>query len=141
MAWIEEERFADVLILASVDAAFRTDAEMQYVHRSRSTPQTQLRPPHATSTPLAARAAALPTFGDAPLPPVPGGGLTRTYLAHAPPTALALLQFCAEGDNRGDAHTLAAAAARLCGVSVAHWREPGSWRTLFGAAPDPQLYG
>lgn len=75
------------------------------------------------------------------MPPIPGGGMTRTYLEHAPPTTLALLQFSAEGDNRGDAYALAAEAARLCRVPIEKWCEPDSWRTLFGPAPDQQLYG
>lgn len=83
----------------------------------------------------------LPVFGTTPLPPVPGGGLMRTYLAHAPPCTLAVLQFCAEGDNRGDAYALAADAVRVCRVSVTAWREPESWASLYGAAPEQQLYG
>ncbi|KAI3628078.1 hypothetical protein CBS14141_002079 [Malassezia furfur] len=75
-AWIEEAGFAEVLIIASMDAAFRTDAEMH-------TAQWKLCPPKATDTPLAAAAAHLPTFGDTPLPPIPGGGMTRTPRACA----------------------------------------------------------
>lgn len=108
---------------------------------SPSTPQVQLRPPKAVET-AASKLAEVPRLGDADtLPPVPGGGMTRAYLEAGPPTMLALLQFCAEGDNRGDAYALAESAARLCRIPRPALREPESWKTLFGGAPEPSLYG
>ena len=49
------------------------------------------------------------------VPPIPGGGPAQAYLRAAPKHVAALLMFCAEGDNRGDAQELALRAADLCG--------------------------
>ncbi|WFC93578.1 hypothetical protein MBRA1_000199 [Malassezia brasiliensis] len=80
-AWIEQAGFAEVLILASMDAAFRTDAEMH-------TALWKLRPVEANDIPLAKAAAHLPTFGDVPLPPIPGGGMARTSVPKATTAAM-----------------------------------------------------
>lgn len=57
------------------------------------------------------------------------------------PTA-SILQFVLEGDNRADAGYLAAVVAKVIGVDVAQWRQPGSWTDgLFGTPHDQSLYG
>lgn len=75
------------------------------------------------------------------VPPIPGGGPAQAYLRAAPKHVAALLMFCAEGDNRGDAQELALRAADLCGEPLAGpLAEPPSWACLFGGAPEPLLY-
>ena len=80
------------------------------------------------------------------LPAIPGGGLMRRLLESVPagwaiPTA-SILQFVLEGDNRADAGYLAAVVAKVIGVDVAQWRQPGSWTDgLFGTPHDQSLYG
>lgn len=59
-------------------------------------------------------------------PHIPGGGLTRRILIEAAtetegvaaPDLGALLMFCSEGDNRGDAHALARAVSLLLGLDI-----------------------
>lgn len=81
------------------------------------------------------------------IPFIPGGGLTRRILATSHsfniPVA-ALLQFVVEGDNRGDAHLLAAVTTKILGVDggITQWRQPLSWQQgLFGTPHDQTLYG
>ncbi|WFD42702.1 hypothetical protein MPSI1_001350 [Malassezia psittaci] len=135
MEWIKEAKLANILVLATLDAAFRSDAEMM-------TSQWKYMSSTAATSPLTDRAERLPMYADGnPSPPMPGAEITQIYLQNAPSTTLALLQFCAEGDNREDAYQLAESAARICGVSVDRWFEPKSWQSLFGPKPDQQLYG
>ncbi|KZT21425.1 hypothetical protein NEOLEDRAFT_1121269 [Neolentinus lepideus HHB14362 ss-1] len=91
-----------------------------------------------------------PSSESTTIPFIPGGGLTRRFLSVIStttpwkvPTA-SLLQFVMEGDNRGDAHLLAAVVAKVLGIDtlIPEWRQPGSWqRGLFGAGYDQSLYG
>jgi proteasome assembly chaperone 2 len=52
-----------------------------------------------------------------------------------------------EGDHREDAKLLATAVARILGDDVLKrlpkegWKEPGSWKGLFGTGVDSELYG
>ncbi|KAL9939274.1 hypothetical protein V8E36_002087 [Tilletia maclaganii] len=121
--WSKSVGIAQILVLSSLDAALRVDAEMD-------TPLVQLlATSSASSSPLLKTLAhSFPTFNPqqatttlhAPrpssgedstaLPPLPGAGATRLFLranAAAEIPAGALLLFASEGDNRGDAHALA----------------------------------
>lgn len=87
-------------------------------------------------------------MSDTRIPFIPGGGLTRRILSSLPqtwsiPTA-ALLQFVLEGDNREDAHLLAAVVAKVLGIdhAISEWKRPGSWEQgLFGTPHEQTLYG
>lgn len=121
----------------------QTPSSCRYLCLSR-TPVCYLRPLHASDTPVATAAAALARFGNETetIPVLPGAGLAKTYLEAAPPSTTALLQFCAEGDNRGDAYELAQLVAKLTSLPAEIvWKEPQSWTSLFGGAPEPSLYG
>jgi hypothetical protein len=126
------------------------------VHRVAAAPA----PGHPAAAALAARAAAAagsarladipgdPPFAEGRLPPWPlmreceggggGGGGEAAPPSCAPPPpplpALALLAFAAEGDNAGDAASLASGAAGVLGVGVPEggWVAPRAWAALYG---------
>ncbi|WFD29242.1 hypothetical protein MSPP1_000249 [Malassezia sp. CBS 17886] len=94
MQWIQDAQFADVVILSSMDAAYRTDAEF-------STPLVYVRPPQAGPAPTARVQTLTTTFpafapaaGAAALPPLPGAGMARDYLNAAPANTAALSDRC-----------------------------------------------
>ena len=117
-------------------------------------------PGHPAAAALAARAAAAagsarladipgdPPFAEGRLPPWPlmreceggggGGGGEAAPPSCAPPPpplpALALLAFAAEGDNAGDAASLASGAAGVLGMGVPEggWVAPRAWAALYG---------
>ncbi|KAJ7188023.1 PAC2 family-domain-containing protein [Mycena filopes] len=156
LEFVKTSGVASALFLSGVDLSNRTDTQMQ-------TPTYQIRTTAASlsSTPLA-RLAELPipeytspvpqfplrdaeTEPDVPF--IPGGSLTRRILqtlSKSPssvPTA-AILQFVLEGDNRADAAMLASVVVAVLGLSIGGFKEPRSWKQgLFGAPPDPTLYG
>ncbi len=129
----------------------------------QSTPTHQIQPagPSLATSPLQKlNSLPIPTYttpvsqhprtgDDATLIPfIPGGGLTRRILTSLTqnwsiPTA-ALLQFVLEGDNREDAHLLAAVVAKALNVdhAISEWKRPGSWEQgLFGTPHEQTLYG
>ena len=79
---------------------------------------------------------------------VPGGGVAeRLHRACAETGAAccALLRFCSEGDNAGDALELARTLLSWpgllgTGVEAAELRGPPSWRALHGNRVDPSLF-
>ncbi|TFK44426.1 PAC2 family-domain-containing protein [Crucibulum laeve] len=156
--FIKSFGFAGVLFLSGVDLSNRTDSQML-------TPTYHIVPqnsPTLESSPLKdLLALPIPLYTspvlqkpqdgveqNAPVPFIPGGGLTRRILSSLPedwpiPTA-ALLQFVLEGDNRADANLLAAVTAKVIGQDslVKQWKQPSSWKEgLFGAPHDQTLYG
>ncbi|CAD6891449.1 unnamed protein product [Tilletia controversa] len=121
--WAKSAGIAQILVLSSLDAGLRVDAEMHIplVHllaspasRSSSSvlktlaqsfPAFQPQATHEDDLPP--RPKASPSSG---LPFLPGAGLTRLLLQAAAEDSLpvgALLMFAGEGDNRGDAHAMA----------------------------------
>lgn len=156
-AWIKQQGFSQVLILSSIDASLRVDDELQtpFVHavpeksRSSSTAVLDSLKEHFPAFQLA----------DADEKPPSGGRFSRlpssTGLATRLLTALssdegdavpvgALLLFAAEGDNRLDAHQLAAKAHGLISShSQPHgpFAEPNSWKGVYGNAYDQSVYG
>jgi len=159
LEFIDSSNFETVLFLSGVDLSDRTDAQMftttfhiipnqRHALRSPSLENiTSLSIPVYTS-PVLQRAEEGLEGSSAPIPFIPGGGLTRRILSALPetwstPTA-SLLQFALEGDNRGDARLLAAVTLKVVGldVSVNEWKQPKSWQVgLFGAPHDQSLYG
>ncbi|PFH53780.1 hypothetical protein AMATHDRAFT_136745 [Amanita thiersii Skay4041] len=155
--FIKRSGVGAVLFLSGVDVLNRTDSQM-------FTPIYQIQPKNApllASTPLQSlNAFPIPTYtspvsqhpsagdGATQIPFIPGGGLTRRILSSVPdgwgtPTAT-LLQFVLEGDNRADAHLLAAVVAKVVNPnSAAHeWKQPSSWNQgLFGTPHEQTLYG
>ncbi|KIM69806.1 hypothetical protein SCLCIDRAFT_13164 [Scleroderma citrinum Foug A] len=144
-----------VIFLAGVDMSNRTDSQML-------TPTTYIRPlssPALTSTPLTSLSALpIPPYSS-PVPQfvhpdqdlsgdpfIPGGGLTRRILSSIPDSwkipTVCLLQYVMEGDNRSDAHLLAAVAAKILNANVTSWIQPTTWgHGLFGSPHDQTLYG
>lgn len=122
MQWIRDAHFANVLILSSMDAAMRMGNEF-------ATPILHIRPLMADTTDLSdAIARALPAFKPATyqgegIPPLPGSGMTRMCLEHAPACTTAILMFCAEGDNRMDAHILARLVSDVCQLGLCTYGE------------------
>lgn len=143
-AWIQDAQFAQVLVLTSMDAALRTDKELPLTFvslrpRARDVP-SDAPLVHRVST--AFPAFAPPHTPEDAVPPVPGGGVTRTLLEHLPANSVALAMFCAEGENRPDAHALIGQVAKLLQLPLAEpLAEPPSWRTVYGEGPNPMLYG
>ena len=157
-SWIQQERFVQVLVIGSMDAGMRIDSEMDtpLVHVVSSTGAAAAAPPTDANL-FSFVTSKTPAFspkqmqqnnaGATGIPPLPGAGLTRKILstgvkaAQATPTA-ALLMFCAEGDNRGDAHALAGFLSKGVGVqSSKEFQEPRSWSGLFGTKYDQVLFG
>lgn len=110
----------------------------------------------AVDTPISMAASeALPSFKPhghefSGIPPLPGSGIARKLMSTAAPNTTALLMFCAEGDNRMDAHMLVEKVSKLCRLSLRTFYrltteiplpEPPSWKTLYGSAPEQLLYG
>ncbi|KAL7418823.1 hypothetical protein Q5752_006507 [Cryptotrichosporon argae] len=152
-AFVRDTAPAAVLVLTSLDAANQDDAQLL-------TPHQRLLPSSPVPAPLA-RLAALPALRlqlDPALPAptayppfLPAAGLTRRLLSALADDAVphgALAAWCVEGDNRGDAHALAAQALDVLGTPV-EITEPKSWAGLFGPAEgwsgglgaDAEIYG
>ncbi|TFK53630.1 hypothetical protein OE88DRAFT_1655846 [Heliocybe sulcata] len=164
LEFIASSGFGCVLFLSGVNPSNRSDAQMlvpTYHIIPFSSPSLQSTPLSSISG-LPIPAYSSPTtqypLADQPtassesnvIPFIPGGGVTRRILAAISaspamkvPTAC-LLQFVMEGDNRGDAHLLAAVVAKVLGADtlITEWKQPSSWqRGLFGAGHDQSLYG
>jgi proteasome assembly chaperone 2 len=81
------------------------------------------------------------------VPFIPGGGLTRRMLSSISTSnweipVASLVHFAVEGDNRADAVSLAGVVAKVLGIEVPLWKQPGSWQIgLFGTSHDQSLYG
>ncbi|WOO84684.1 Proteasome assembly chaperone 2 [Vanrija pseudolonga] len=144
------------LVLTSLDAANQDDAQLL-------TPHQAVVPPTPAPHPVLGRLAQLPalrltleTNTRAPAketttyPPfLPGAGLTRRILAAvADVPSGAVSAWVVEGDNRGDAHALAAVALGVLGIET-QITEPSTWKGLFGSADgwsggsglDAEIYG
>ena len=140
MHWIQEAGFSDVLIISSMDAAMRVDTEF-------STPILYKRPSEAQITHLSSAISQLyppfqpPAYNGPGIPPMPGSGITRMYLEHAPKCTTALIMFCSEGDNREDAHELVRHISAICHLGLQRCTEPPSWTFMYGSAPADLLYG
>lgn len=136
--WIAQSAFAETLWISSIDAAARTDAELE-------TPILSLFGA-APRTPLLTRLQEqYPPFAPSAtgVPHIPGALLTRKFVQQAPPNAGAVLFFAAEGDTRPHAHALASTIAHLLtpARTPPPFAEPPSWQYLFGNPPDSSLYG
>ncbi|KAK0568799.1 hypothetical protein OC861_001576 [Tilletia horrida] len=163
--WAKSAKIAQILILGTLDAALRVDAEMD-------TPLVHLTSPGASSSQSALlqqlpkccpqfrsdAAHGLPSPAQAAqnaVPYLPGAGLTRLWLqagGNDLPVG-ALLLFAHEGDNRGDAHMLAKVVVQFLsqagllsstqhkGPDVVDLKEPRSWLTVFGPQMDQAIYG
>jgi len=157
LEFINTSGVVSALFLSGVDLSNRTDSQMQTPTYQIRTTATSL-----SSTPLA-RLGELPipeytspvsqyplqsnNEAELDVPFIPGGSLTRRILqtlSKSPssvPTA-AILQFVLEGDNRADAALLASVVVAVLGLGITGFKEPPSWKQgLFGAPPDPTLYG
>ncbi|KAF8650409.1 hypothetical protein AX16_005216 [Volvariella volvacea WC 439] len=150
--FISNYAFSAVLILSGLEATDRSDDQM-------FVPTYYIRPNVSSTlenTPLL-RLESLPIYRspvpqqlggkEGPfIPFIPGGGLTRRILSSLPegwsiPT-IALVHYTLEGDNRADAHLLAAVTSKVLGIDQVSWTQPGSWgHGLFGAPPNQNLYG
>ncbi|KAN0062870.1 hypothetical protein ACQY0O_004691 [Thecaphora frezii] len=161
VTWIRSARFERVIILSSIDAAARTDQELStplltllptaprsatFQALSTSYPEFQIRPPPSHLPAPSPQAA-----GSIPI--IPGGGMTRKILStfqtlstekeqQGEQEVAALLLFCAEGDNRPDAHFFVHKLAHALGIEIEETLvEPTSWQGLFGAPLDQSMYG
>ncbi|EPQ27246.1 uncharacterized protein PFL1_05169 [Pseudozyma flocculosa PF-1] len=166
VAWIRSANFKQVLVLSSIDAAARTDDELStsVVTLFPAPPRTPalqalstLYPPFEVRPPPQHLSALSRSDQDSNgIPHIPGGGMTRRLLnafaAAAAPAAAAqtqaggdvgaLLLFCAEGDNRPDAETLAHLVATCLQIDVEKpLQHPPSWQGVFGAPLDQAMYG
>lgn len=130
LTWIEEQGFKEVLLVGSMDAGMRIDKEMETPLMQWSADSEKA----SKDSVLASVLKSLPRFTPTPLagtqdevekssrvPALPGAGLVRRILsAHAKESSSvpfgALLMFCGEGDNRGDAHALAGLISQLLGI-------------------------
>lgn len=154
-AWIRQSAFSETLWISSIDAAARTDAELE-------TPILTLSLSGKPTTPVLGRLAAMfPAFSpqrqqdrtSTDIPHIPGALLTRRFLQSSPPNTAAILYFAAEGDTRPHAHALASTIIShllnpaLPSHTTPHtpaphsFAEPHSWQFLFGNPPDTSLYG
>lgn len=75
------------------------------------------------------------------VPEMPGAGAAKRLLSHARENWSAFFLFAAEGDNREDAHALAACVAHAVGLPNSSLPEPPSWRIMYGPEPTGLLYG
>ncbi|GAA98841.1 uncharacterized protein L969DRAFT_95519 [Mixia osmundae IAM 14324] len=144
--WIVASRFKRVVILSSLSAGARRDAELA----SQASPfrYFSLTSSSAALT-LQALCARIPSR-DAAIPLLPSAGLTRRYLEalKAVETA-AILLYVAEGDNRGDACAMAEMTSvvlqklEVLPLGTPEWQEPKSWhRGLYGTEAIPDgLFG
>jgi proteasome assembly chaperone 2 len=79
------------------------------------------------------------------IPFIPGGGLTRRILSSISTSkweipVASLVHFAMEGDNRADAGLLASVVAKVLGIEVPQWKQPGSWHVgLFGTPSRPEF--
>ncbi|ORY23634.1 PAC2 family-domain-containing protein [Naematelia encephala] len=175
--FITSNDFAFVLILASLDASDRDDESLQHAYVTAQSPEISpelyystyhryIIPPNLSSSDKASLTKRLPNLASRmttptahqPYPPfLPYAGLTRRILTtlqkdtdKVPHAALAY--WCSEGDNRADAHALAAEVLEVftsAGDLKLELKEPKSWEGLFGpgegwtgaTARDAVLYG
>ncbi|ORY80781.1 PAC2 family-domain-containing protein [Protomyces lactucae-debilis] len=119
--------FKHVCVLASADATFRDDAQLQ----------TPILAFEATDG-LASRLRQLSLDGlereETDRPKLYGSGKFYRYMdaVSACQKSLGVCRFAYQGDNRSDARQLCEAALALLQVDRPTWREPPSWDTLFG---------
>lgn len=164
--WIASKGFSDVVILSSLDAGLRTDAQMLHPFwhwqdsRSRSangqSPSDSLSATLTAKVPSYAASTENGTASDkqqpgTPPPSMPAGGLVRSLLQHASlhdtwPTTVALLIFAAEGDNRADAMAMAQIllqslpSTRSQPDTQTFLAEPSDWRLLYGPPLQPGMF-
>ncbi|WVR03524.1 hypothetical protein IAU60_000516 [Kwoniella sp. DSM 27419] len=165
--FIASHGFSFALLLTSLDAASQDDAQLL-------TPHQRIVPPssHGPSSPHQQRLESLlpplrlnlspdtpyrspeSSSSAAPYPPfLPAAGLTRRLLAALSQSQVihgAITAWCVEGDNRGDATSLAGSVLAVLGIgNEVELREPPSWDGLFGTTSgwsggqgqDSELYG
>lgn len=75
------------------------------------------------------------------VPEMPGASAAKRLLSYARENWCAFFLFAAEGDNREDAHDLAACVAHAVGLPESSLPEPPSWRVMYGPEPTGLLYG
>ncbi|KAJ7593999.1 PAC2 family-domain-containing protein [Mycena floridula] len=145
---------ASILFLSGVDLSNRTDAQMMtptYRIIPANSPSLSSSPLHSLSElPIPSYSSPVPQHvtnsgAESEIAFIPGGGLTRRFLSALPqnwpiPTA-SILQFVLEGDNREDAYLLASVVVKVVNVECASWKEPASWKGVFGTPHDQTLYG
>ncbi|KAK1926044.1 PAC2 family-domain-containing protein [Papiliotrema laurentii] len=158
--FVEDIRPSFTLLLTSLDAANQDDQSLLTPHVSILPPSPS---PTETSTPVHTNirsVPSLPSFSNlrdttaTPYPPfIPGGGLSkRILIAFKSLESLphgTIAAWCVEGDNRADAHALAALVLRLSEASQVEITEPREWEGLFGvvdgwsggAGADAEIYG
>ncbi|KDN45103.1 hypothetical protein K437DRAFT_224452 [Tilletiaria anomala UBC 951] len=168
LSWIVQEGFSETLIVGSMDAGMRIDSEMDkpLVHLQPASSDkghetkidsgsllsfiTHSTPEFSPVSPSPAHQNAFArSQKDTLVPPLPGAGLVRRILSqHAKQSSndrearlAALLMFCGEGDNRGDAHALAGLLCRGLRVEGEELQEPRSWQGLFGPTYNQALFG
>ncbi|TRM69476.1 PAC2 family-domain-containing protein [Schizophyllum amplum] len=158
LSFVNQSGVSALVTLSGVDMSNRMDEQMMiptYHIIPTGASSLQSSPLHTLSDlPIPPYSSPVPQFlsqssassSEGAIPFIPGGGLTRRLLSSLPkewsiPT-VALLHFVLEGDNRSDAHLLAAVVARVIGVDSKGWRQPPSWSMgLFGTPQDQTLYG
>ncbi|WVQ62578.1 uncharacterized protein L199_000720 [Kwoniella botswanensis] len=162
--FIESSSFGFVLILTSLDAANQDDAQLLTPHQrvlppsSSSSSHKTLQTLENTLPPLQLNIDSdLPTTGSSNssvYPPfLPAAGLTRRLLSTLKDSSIphgAITAWCVEGDNSGDAMSLAQVVLRLLVIDDhVQLQQPKSWEGLFGtvngwsggAGQDSELYG
>ncbi|EPQ57034.1 hypothetical protein GLOTRDRAFT_115124 [Gloeophyllum trabeum ATCC 11539] len=163
--FIQTSGIASVLFLSGINSSNRADSQMitptYHIVPSNSPSIAQTSLSSILNLPIPSYTSPSPQYRlsdqvirpieSTPIPFIPGGGLTRRILSTIStypsswsiPTAC-LLQFVMEGDNRGDAHLLAAVSAKVLGIDarITEWKQPSSWQVgLFGTGHDQTLYG
>ncbi|KAI0051815.1 hypothetical protein FA95DRAFT_1484608 [Auriscalpium vulgare] len=168
LEFIKGADFSAVLFLSGVDLSDRTDSQMGtptfHIHPPNTAPWANaplasipVRIPEYT-TPVSQHPT--PVSHESSIPFIPGGGLTRRVLSTLsaqadmfPVPTASVLNFVLEGDNTPDARWLAGIVLAVLGIRGPEvvvdeegfgrldWREPASWKGLFGTPGDGSLYG
>ncbi|WVW81907.1 hypothetical protein I302_103907 [Kwoniella bestiolae CBS 10118] len=163
--FIQSSGFGVVLLLASLDAANQDDAQLLTPHQRilppTSSPHPILQTLENTLPPLQLSLSTPPsTFSghsetsSSVYPPfLPAAGLTRRLLSSLQDSQIphgSITAWCVEGDNSGDAISLAGVVLRVLGLDEhVQLTRPKSWEGLFGtvdgwsggAGQDSELYG
>eukprot|EP00887_Chlorella_sp_A99_P000755 scaffold5.g755.t1 len=144
-AWAADSGFRQVVVLGSLDAALRRDAQLAGSQlrwwAPAATSELRERCTAAGLAPLEAGWFAERAEEEHLLPPWPALVQLRLQQHTGGPAVAAVLIFAAEGENLADAHQLAAAAARVAGLAPGEgggeprWVPPQTWQYVFGRAP------
>ncbi|OXB38313.1 proteasome assembly chaperone 2 [Cryptococcus neoformans] len=161
--FINSNAFGAVLVLTSLDSAIQGDAQLLIPYQRVVPPglssfpsqiqKIQNIPPLSLS--LSQPAASGRSISSSYPPFLPAAGLTRRLLTalseeKAPIPHGAIAAWCVEGDNRGDARSLAGVVLDVLSLQdVVQVQEPVSWEGLFGTTEgwsgglgaDAELYG